>query len=58
MTKEQRSTDTVSVRVKANANTHFVRFGGKDIGKDEFVEVSANVKESPLFSLLELPSTK
>lgn len=58
MTKERNSTETVSVCVKADANTDFVRFGGVDIGKNEYVEVSADVKNSPLFSLLDLQITK
>jgi hypothetical protein len=58
MTKQVNTTETVSVRVKADANTDFVRFGGVDIGKSEYVQVGANVKNSPLFSLLDLQITK
>ncbi len=58
MTKERNSTETVSVRVKADANTDFVRFCGVDIGKNEYVEVNADIKNSPLFLLLDLQITK
>lgn len=58
MTKKDNNTETVSVRVKADANTDFVRCFGVDIGKDEFVDVDANVKTHALFSLLELSTTK
>lgn len=50
-------TDTILVRVKADANTDFVKFGKVKIGKGEFVEVDKSIQNHRGYAMMELQFT-